>query len=64
MYTDRVRMRLKHGVNKYVLDCSHRVLPFWLLVASLVRGVAVPLMHCPYYQYTGAHFTDLGRMTG
>ena len=43
---------------------SHHVLPFWLLVASLVRGAAMLLMHCPYYQYTGAHFADLERMTG
>ena len=38
---------------------------FWLLVASLVRGTAMPLMQCPYYRYTGAHFTNLRRlMTG
>ena len=43
---------------------SHHVLPFWLLVASLVRGVAMLLMQCPDYQYTGAHFADLRRMTG
>ena len=43
---------------------SHHVLPFWLLVASLVRGKAMPLMQCPYYKYTCAHFADLGRMTG
>ena len=43
---------------------SLRVQPFWLLVASLVRGVDMPLMQCPYYQCTGTHFTDLGRMTG
>ena len=43
---------------------SHRVLCFWLLVASLVRGVAMPLMQCPYYQYTGANFADLGSKTG
>ena len=42
----------------------HRMLPFWLLVASLVRDAAMQLMQCPYYQYTGAHFADLGRMTG
>ena len=35
-----------------------------MLVASLVRDVAMPLKQCPYYQYAGAHFTDLGRMTG
>ena len=43
---------------------SLHMLPFWLLVASLVRGTATPLMQCPYYQYTGAHFTKLRRMTG
>ena len=37
---------------------------FWLLVASVDRGVAMSLMQCPYYQYTGTHFANLGRMTG
>ena len=46
------------------LHGSHHVLPFWLLVASFVRSAAVPLLQCPNYQYTGAHFTDLGRMAG
>ena len=36
---------------------------FWLLVASLVMGAAMPLMQYPYYHYTGAHFADL-RITG
>ena len=40
------------------------MLPFWLLVPSLVRGAALLLMQCPYYQHTGAHFADFGRMTG
>ena len=35
-----------------------------LLVAPLVEGTAVPLMQCPYYQYTVAHFANLRRMTG
>ena len=38
------------------------MLPFWLLVASLAWSAAIPLMQCPYYQYTGAHFADNGRM--
>jgi len=34
-----------------------------LLVASFSRGeTAVPLMQCPYHQYTGTHFADLRRM--
>ena len=37
---------------------------FWLLVASLVKDAAMLLMQCPYYQYTGTHFADLGRMSG
>ena len=47
-----------------IATCSQHVQPFWLLVASLVRVVAMALMQCPYCQYTSAHFTDLGRMTG
>jgi len=26
-------------------------------------GTAMPLMQCPFYQYTGAHFADLGRLS-
>ena len=55
-------------MNKFCINSHstspHRVLPFWLLVASLVRGTAMPLMQFPYYQYTGSHFTNLRRMTG
>jgi len=50
--------------NKSVNTPSLRVQHFWLLAASLVRGADMPLMQCPYYQYTGTHFADLGRMTG
>ena len=41
----------------------YRVQP---VVASCIIGldVAMPLMQCPPYQYTGAHVADLGRMTG
>ena len=42
---------------------SLNVQPFWLLVASLVRGMALPLLQCPYYQHTGVYFSDL-RTTG
>ena len=41
-----------------------RVQPFWLLVASLVRGADMPLIQCPHYHNTGTHFADLKRMTG
>ena len=41
-----------------------RVQPFWLLVAQLVRGAAMPLMQCPYYQFTATHFADLRQMAG
>ena len=37
---------------------------FWLLVASLVRGTAMPLIQWPCYQYTGARFANLRRKTG
>ena len=57
-------IRVNNNCESHLTHSSHRVLPFWLLVAPLVRGAAMPLMQCPYYQYIGAHFADLGRMTG
>ena len=41
----------------------YRVKP---VAAGCIIGwdVAMPLMQCPPYQYTGTHFADLGRMTG
>ena len=41
----------------------YRVQP---VAASCIIGwdAAMLLMQCPPYQYTGAHFADLGRMTG
>ena len=62
-----VEFQLSTSLRRYrtlISVSSHRVLPFWLLVASLVRGAAMPLMQCPYYQYTGAHFANFRRMTG
>ena len=41
----------------------YRVQP---VAAGCIIGwdAAMPLMQCPPYQYTGAHFDDFGRMTG
>ena len=43
---------------------THLVCSLWVLVASLDRDLAMPLIQCPYCQYTGTHFADFGRMTG
>ena len=57
-------------INKTKLDFDkitglslYRVQP---VAAGCIIGwdAAMPLMQCPPYQYTGAHFADLGRMTG
>ena len=51
------------GVAGQVALPLYRVQP---VAAGCIIGwdAAMPLMQCPPYQYTGAHFADLGRMTG
>ena len=48
---------------QYLIISLYRVQP---VAAGCIIGwdAAMPLMQCPPYQYTGAHFADLGRMTG
>jgi len=58
------RLFFAKGTVGSLTSTNFFVCSLWLLVPSLVEGAAVPLIQCPYYQYNGACFADLGRMTG
>ena len=53
----------KHRIIISFTNSLYRVQP---VAADCIIGwdVAMPLMQCPPYQYTGTHFADLRRMAG
>ena len=63
-YVTQGKRREVWGYDNYTsnLLSLYRMQP---VAAGCIIGwdAAMPLMQCPPYQYTGAHFADLGRMT-
>ena len=64
MWRSQKILKVSHSVYLAASSFSYSLCSTRLWVTSLAEGVVVPLMKCSYYQYTGTHFANLGRMTG